>query len=105
MNCLKRTVFCIILKDGLPVAWGRNHCHPPGGVCGRKDVVAPERAEHYGSENPCNAVHAEINAIGNLPKNMKGPFEAIVVGHDYACEPCADALIRRGVTVIHSKNP
>lgn len=63
-----------------------------------------EGEEGYSGKG-CNSVHAEINAIKALPdKDLRG-LTAIIIGHDFACEPCKEALYAVGVDTITVLNP
>jgi deoxycytidylate deaminase len=108
INCLKRTVVCVIRDaTGKVIGVGRNQCRPPLKMvnemtwkqvptCARMHIVATE--ENYNGAG-CNSIHAEINAIADLQPGVL-PFEALIIGHDFACEPCTEALHAAGITSI-----
>lgn len=106
MNCLKRTVVCVITDaEGNVLGVGRNQCEPPIRLdaaqrqhreCARMGIVAQQ--EGYDGKG-CNSVHAEINALKEVPPGAK-PYHATLLGHKFACEPCIKALREAGVREV-----
>lgn len=105
MNCLKRTVVCLIMDvDGTVIGIGRNQCDPIHGGgggsdqprhCARMHIKAKE--EGYDGAG-CNSVHAEINAIADIrPGDYRVPYSSLLIGHDFCCGPCIDALLGIGI--------
>lgn len=49
----------------------------------------------------CNSVHAEINAIESISDpNAPKPWNAIVMGHEFVCKNCMEALGNAGVSTV-----
>lgn len=107
MNCLKRTVVCILTTaEGKVIGIGRNQCDPPQKMneawmsrreCARMNIVATE--EGYDGKG-CNSVHAEINALKEAAASGEKPRAAHLFGHDFCCEDCRKALHAAGVEVF-----
>lgn len=121
--CLKRTVHCIILNDrGEALAWGRNMCLPPivySGMiaaasdngtpkCARDHIKAQQEGYSATNKNECNSIHAEVAAVAMLRTNGVHHSEvqsALLLGHDFCCEPCLQALWAAGVCYVDVLRP
>lgn len=98
-TCQKRKVACVLVsRNGRVVSYGVNTCQPEGGVCHRLGLV--QSKENYDVNSNCNWIHAEIDAIKNLPDGYK-PFMAYLYGHDFFCGECEKALEAKGVEIFN----
>jgi len=92
--CLKQTVTCIIVAENGTEYHGQNSCSVEDDICPR--VVAG-----YGSgaayELCGPPIHAEIEAISKMPKDIYIGGTAYIYGHDFFCRECQLALIVRGI--------
>lgn len=105
--CAKRRVTCEIhLQIGtnrLLMARGENLCRNPQPMCPREAGEGYEKCKTV-----CQQIgHAEEVALMNLEVAMqaarmprRGPFTAVVKGHERVCSPCQAKLEEAGVTKI-----
>jgi deoxycytidylate deaminase len=97
-TCQKRATVCEIYDaNWILLSRESNRCNPEGGTCHRLGLV--QNKDNYDKDSHCNWTHAEINAIAALPEGST-PFEAIVYGHNFACQNCENALKAAGVQRI-----
>lgn len=94
-NCKKRKVVCELydINNNLLIRES-NRCYPNNGVCHR--IYVKQSKNNYDEESTCNWIHAEINAINNLPKDLI-PYKAIIYGHSFFCNNCENKLKQIGV--------
>jgi deoxycytidylate deaminase len=107
INCLKRTVVCVIMDaNSKVIGVGRNQCAPPLKMdeawrqrreCARIGIQSKQ--EGYDGSG-CNSVHAEIYAIASMDTSGVRPFHALIMGHEFACDDCTKALKDAGVSTI-----
>jgi deoxycytidylate deaminase len=90
--CAKSRVFCrVVAPDGRE--WmGENHCLNPQEKCPREPGEGYEKCQDI-----CQQVgHAEQVAASMIGNDAIGGT-AYLIGHYYACEPCARALREAGL--------
>ena len=97
-TCQKRITICEIYDEsGILLSRQSNRCNPKDGICQRLGII--QNKENYDIESTCNWIHAEINAINNLPKQSL-PYKSILYGHDFYCNNCEIKLIENGVKIL-----
>lgn len=103
-ECLRRSVGCVLIRDGAIVGRGYNHgvggdCRK--GECPRGQMTYEEQPAFVGYGN-CIAEHAETMAIREAGLLAAGAL-AIVTARP--CEDCGPALERAGVLGIIVAGP
>jgi deoxycytidylate deaminase len=95
-TCRKRSIVCVLYDAANEVvSVGRNQCSPPEDGCPRLGVTSQKQSY----TNNCNPIHAEEDALRNLPSNAI-PIKAVVYGHDFVCSSCEHQLRQHGISDI-----
>lgn len=93
-KCAKRTTICIIVCDDGDIYIGSNDVANPQEICPRADM--PTETGYELCKNICGQRHhAEVAAAEQVGPGQTGI--AFLIGHNHACQPCQEALIKAGV--------
>lgn len=97
-HCLKQVVKATIMCQDNVIAVGYNDIQNDEVTeCPRKDMPTGEGYELC--RDTCKQQgHAEIQAVNNLSEGHYENCYLVLEGHTYVCDPCKQALYRKGIT-------
>lgn len=98
--CAKKHIAAGTYLKGGVFVYATNHCDHEGSECPRLNVPSGQ------GYHLCNAHHAEANLAKMIEDKELGSDVVWLVGHYWACEPCASALKSVGIKEIRIReNP